>query len=315
MPSADELDSFLVQLKMLQDRVRTAAYQRAIAAAVRPGDHVLDFGCGSGVLAVLAARAGAERVYAVERSRLMAAGARAVYAANGCDQIVQLEGDSSEVALPGPVDLIVSDWMGHFLFSDYMFDALLKMRDEHLKPDGRMLPERISLHAGLVIDPALHAAVRFLHDKPYGIDFSVLADGPQSMVDAKQLSSDQVLPGSAQIAAFDMRTTRGLSGPLRGVMVSDRSASVVGLCGWFDAVLTRETVLSTSPFAVKTHWSQAFFPFDRPLPVRAGANVEIEIDVLLHPETYHFFWKARSGSEERRGDDVLLEASLLTSRR
>ncbi len=67
---------------MLHDERRTGDYLRALAAAVRPDDVVLDIGTGSGVLAVAAARAGARRVYAVEASDIAEVAAR-VFEVNG----------------------------------------------------------------------------------------------------------------------------------------------------------------------------------------------------------------------------------------
>ena len=53
---------------MLQDVVRTDAYEESIVGVTRPEHSVLDFGCGTGILAMFAARAGARKVIAVDRS-------------------------------------------------------------------------------------------------------------------------------------------------------------------------------------------------------------------------------------------------------
>ena len=60
---------------MLQDVVRTSAYADAIAAVVGPGSRVIDFGTGTGALAIFAARAGvawvdAEQVLLIRVQRI-----------------------------------------------------------------------------------------------------------------------------------------------------------------------------------------------------------------------------------------------------
>ena len=97
---------FEVHRTMICDRVRTEAFRRAIDSVVRPGDVVLDVGAGSGILSVLAARAGAARVYAVERTSA-AVLAQELAAANGVAGIVQvIHGDVMDAGpLRSPVDL------------------------------------------------------------------------------------------------------------------------------------------------------------------------------------------------------------------
>jgi protein arginine N-methyltransferase 1 len=51
---------------MIADKGRTSAYARALESLVVPESVVLDIGTGAGILALLACRAGAARVYAVE---------------------------------------------------------------------------------------------------------------------------------------------------------------------------------------------------------------------------------------------------------
>ena len=58
--------------EMLKDTSRTLAYQRAIEG--NPEDFkdkiVLDIGCGTGILSIFAARAGAKHVYAVDNAEI-----------------------------------------------------------------------------------------------------------------------------------------------------------------------------------------------------------------------------------------------------
>src|SRR4051812_14220918 len=98
-------------LDMLRDDVRTGAYRSAIQELIKPGDRVLDFGCGTGVLSIFAERAGASKVYALDRTRMLNA-AEDIFKKNGCKNIESVLGEGETVGLPSQVDVIVSEWMG-----------------------------------------------------------------------------------------------------------------------------------------------------------------------------------------------------------
>lgn len=89
---------------MLKDAVRTRAYQRAIEE--NPQDFkdkiVLDIGCGTGILSIFAARAGAKHVYAIDNAEI-ALYAREIVKKNGLtDKITVIKGKMEEITLPVP---------------------------------------------------------------------------------------------------------------------------------------------------------------------------------------------------------------------
>lgn len=112
---------FDIHREMLGDKVRTEAYQTALESnpSLIKGATVLDLGCGTGVLSLFAARAGAARVVAVDGSPEIAEVARKICAANGqggeegvvtvvSSRVEQLQ----ELPGGGKADVLVSEWMG-----------------------------------------------------------------------------------------------------------------------------------------------------------------------------------------------------------
>ena len=133
-----------VHALMLQDAARCAWYE---AELMRVCTHVkeavvLDVGCGTGLLSLFAARAGAKKVYAVESNARMASLARRIVSDNGLSSVIEvLHARVEDVVLPvAHVDVIVSEWMGFYLLHESMLDSVLSARDRFLKV--RTAPDR-----------------------------------------------------------------------------------------------------------------------------------------------------------------------------
>lgn len=139
---------------MLKDTVRTEAYRDFIyenKASVFKDKIVMDVGCGTGILSMFAARAGAKKVIAIDNSTIIRK-ARKNIAENGLDHIifcmqgsvediVKSSGDMGGLVLSDgsvieQVDIIISEWMGYFLLFEGMLDSVIVARDHFLAVDG-----------------------------------------------------------------------------------------------------------------------------------------------------------------------------------
>jgi precorrin-6B methylase 2 len=137
------MGSLGLHLSLLNDAVRTRAFDRALAEVVRPGDVVADLGAGSGILSLLALKHGARRVYAVE-SHPVAELTRLLARENGVeDRLRVVRGKAEEVRLPERADVVVSETLGNAVFDEGILELLWDARRRHLKPGGRLIPASV----------------------------------------------------------------------------------------------------------------------------------------------------------------------------
>jgi protein arginine N-methyltransferase 1 len=276
---------FEVHRTMICDRVRTGAFRRAIDSVVRPGDIVLDVGAGSGILSVFAARAGAARVYAVERTSV-AVMARELAAANGVAEIVQvIHGDVMDAELPERVDVIVSEWLGGFGIDEGMLVPVIVARDRWLKPGGVMIPCLVMAWAALVHDRYLGEMVEFLRDNPYGLGLDDLVE--------KTVNEIFYSGTFRHLAARDKRseaarlwTTRADLIPLQQAQAPHQAEMVLpvrdhgtanALALWFSAQLAPGVSLSVGPGDPPTHWGMTTAPLRSPVELTPGMSVRARV--------------------------------------
>lgn len=181
------------QRGMLLDHTRTLAFQRAIDTVVRPGDRVVDVGTGSGILAMLSAKAGAGKVYGLEFTE-MAAWAQKLADENGLDAMEVVRGDASVFEADAPVDVVLGEFAGFFLIDEWRhYAAFCKVRDRNLKPGGKVLPHAGRLYLSAVDSRKLYLVrgYGFWEAPVYGLDFSAVRDSEIANPQRYVVSADQ----------------------------------------------------------------------------------------------------------------------------
>src|SRR5689334_13511753 len=139
--------------EMIANTPRVGPYVEALRAHVTPESVVLDLGCGQGLFALLACRFGARRVYAIEPDNVINI-AREAAAAIGCaGRIEFFQSLSSEVTVPEPATIIISDLRGVLPWFQKHIPSIVEARQRLLAPGGVLIPRRDTLWAALVEAP------------------------------------------------------------------------------------------------------------------------------------------------------------------
>ena len=132
--------------QMLDQQPRIGGFEAAINHAVKPGMKVLELGAGTGVLAFFAARAGASKVYSVERLPHVAQAARRFIAANGFGPCVEIvNADASTFLPPEPVDVVICEMLHTAMLREKQLRVIesfkQRYRDRFAGPLPRFIPE------------------------------------------------------------------------------------------------------------------------------------------------------------------------------
>ncbi|KAL2233202.1 UNVERIFIED_CONTAM: putative protein arginine N-methyltransferase 6 [Sesamum indicum] len=174
--SQQKLDQLHFNLDLHRDQVRTQTYRNAIFRNRDriAGKVVVDVGCGTGILSIFCAQAGARRVYAVDASDIAIQANEVVKANNLSDKIIVLHGRVEDVEIDDKVDVIVSEWMGYMLLYESMLGSVIIARDRWLKPGGLILPSFATLYMAPISHPDRYKESIDFWRNVYGIDMSAV---------------------------------------------------------------------------------------------------------------------------------------------
>jgi protein arginine N-methyltransferase 1 len=274
----DSYAHFGIHEEMLKDTVRTYSYRDAIYnnRHLFQGKVVLDIGCGTGILSMFAAKAGAKLVIGVDMSDIITQAEQIIKINQLSDKIVLLKGKMEDVKLPvDQVDIIISEWMGYFLLYESMFDTVIYARDRYLKPGGLLFPDKATMHLIGIEDGDYKEQKIHFWENVYGFDMSPIRDIAlrEPLVDV--VESKSIVTDACQFIEFDLLTIKkqdlAFSVPFK--LSAQRNDYIHALVAYFDIFFQashKPIYFSTSPWSKYTHWKQTVFYLKDILAVKPG---------------------------------------------
>lgn len=275
---------------MLNDHVRMSAYKTAIEEVVKPGDTVLDLGTGTGILALWALDAGADKVYGIDMAPEVLSVAVELIKRNGYqDRFIPINKLSFDVDLPERVDVLISEIMGNMAdnegFQPILNDAIGRM----LKPQGVCIPLDAESHIVPVAAVGAHEAV--LNGKVatinhrYSLTSLLGIHGVKSRFD---MYYDAVLPHSLYLSRPALLRRYQEDWGQSSVYTERRTFDIstngllTGFKVYFVAHLSPTSVLDISGDdiagrATSDSWKHAYLPIAQPIPVLHGDCLSLEL--------------------------------------
>jgi protein arginine N-methyltransferase 1 len=275
---------------MIADKARFAAYADAIERAVRPGDVVVDLGCGPGIFALLACRAGAKRVYAIDAGEVIHF-ARQLAVANGfADRIEFLYEDSRRVQLPERANVLVSDIRGALpLFADAI-SSLEDARERFLLKGGAQIPQLDTIYAAILETPEFYNRLSSpWKDAGRGVDLSAALPLILNSVYKVRSAGSQLLTEAQVWCTLDYTAHLNPRAGAKLRFRAMRSGTAHGVTAWFETKLFEDIGFASGPGSIGTIYGQGFLPWLEPVVLDAGQ--EVEVDLHADPVGGDYVWR------------------------
>ncbi|GAC1670046.1 MAG: hypothetical protein NVS9B4_26080 [Candidatus Acidiferrum sp.] len=300
---------------MIADSRRSGAYAEAIGRTVRPGDVVVDLGCGAGLLSFFACRAGARRVFAIESQEIIEV-ARQLAEANGFSERIEFfRADSRQVQLPERANIFVCDVRGTLpLYGD----GLLVVDDARLRflaPGGVQIPQRDTVYATVANAEKWYERLTAPWRAGWeGVAFSPALVPLLNEFYSMRVEPEQILSEAQAWCVVDYRCSppKSVAGHLRFKAV--RQGIAHGLCLWFDAELFENIGYSCRPEMPETIYGHLFLPWLEPVELYEGDECEVELRADWCSGSYIWSWNTKFPAQHGQPGRHFRQSTFQSSR-
>ena len=281
--------------ELLADETRTNAFREAISRVVRPGDVVVDVGCGSGILSFFACQAGAARVYSIDQTHAADVASLLARHLGFGNRMTVLHGEAKTIELPERADVLLSETLGVAGLDEGISEIVADARKRFLKENARIVPQRVGVSIVPVeLDYDYDRHIAFWNGPRYGLDLRPLKLFASSSILFAHIRSGAYLDEPAEVVSIDLRHDDGKKAAGSASFTATRDAQLHGFGVFFTTTLTDGIELSNRE-ARTTSWSQAFLPLEVPIQMHRGQRINVELQTDAG-RTWR--WRGNANGEE-----------------
>jgi tetratricopeptide (TPR) repeat protein len=272
-------------IPMLNDVRRNDAFERAIRAAIEKAGQdalVLDIGTGSGLLSMMAARAGARKIVTCERVPVIAETAERIIASNGYErQINVVNKGSTEIVVGRDIEARADILISEILSSDLLAeDVLATFEDAHarLLQRGATIIPRAATAVGCLVESEVLSGYIFVGDVS-GFDISQFGSlAAQRLPVHGTMTSWRRLSGDIDLLRMDLSAREHVAEIRKLSIPVERDGMAVGVIQWMNVDLADGVAFSNHPNDYSDGgWLQVLHTFPHPIPVTAGEHLEVMV--------------------------------------
>jgi type II protein arginine methyltransferase len=270
-------------IPMLNDQPRNDAFEKGIRMAIAahgPAARVLDIGAGSGLLSMMAVRAGAQSVVCCESVEIIAETAQTIISNNGYEDQIRVIPKNSKNLIVGEdfdnrADILVSEIISCDLLSESVLSTFEDAIDRLVHEDATIVPRAITA-LGCLIESDVLAKYSFV-DRVSGFDvspFTALA-ATRLPIHGK-LTSWRRLSEDHDLVHIDLRARRHEGAYRKLCLPVTADGTAVGIMQWMRVDVAEGVEFSNPPDDYSDGgWLQVVHTFSRPIDVRAGESFEL----------------------------------------
>jgi len=290
----DSYNEIAIHHEMVFDHARTEAYRLAIEerGAEIKDKYVMDLGCGTGILSMFCAQQDPKAVYAVEQSNIIFDAMSNGFENNFDSKIQYCHNDIDKDDMTfaeGKIDVMVSEFMGYFLFFEGMTETFLRARDKFLAPGGILLPDACTVELVPLGPSGIFKSKVACWDNAFGFKMPALRTRVLNETLIDTVKPEEIIGNAVQVKSLDLRTCKveDIKIDAKFTFEFNQDTEFCAIAGYFlvdfEGVNNKVT-LYTSPHDPPTHWKQAVFFLPRHFTVKSGEKMEGSMSSHPHHE-------------------------------